>query len=80
MKRTDERKRQDALGKTVVPIELWRTSATDVGDTLEIRMDGDDIVLAKDIPTCAYCPNALNLTDHKGKLVCRSCLEELYSL
>ena len=77
MKSTGVVRQLDTLGRVVLPIELRRTMGIDVKDLLEIFVDGDAIVLKKYQPSCVFCNNSRDVTDYKGKLICRDCLNEL---
>jgi len=46
-------------------------------DALEIYVDADRIILKKYEPACIFCGNAENVSNHKGKNICRSCAGEL---
>ena len=69
----------DTLGRIVIPVELRRTMDLSLKDTLEIFVDGDQIVLKKYHPACVFCNDARDVISYKGKLVCRRCLTELRS-
>jgi len=77
MKSTGVVRRVDELGRIVVPIELRRTMDINVKDTLEIFVEGDQIILKKYHPACLFCDDALNVVQYKGKMICRSCLAEM---
>ena len=77
MKSTGVVRRVDELGRIVVPIELRRTMDINVKDTLEIFVEGDQIILKKYHPACLFCEDALNVIQYKGKMICRSCLAEM---
>lgn len=70
----------DGLGRIVIPIELRRNLDVDEGDSLEIYVEDDHIILKKYSPACAFCSNATGITVFKGKNICRSCLDDLASL
>ena len=67
----------DELGRIVLPIELRRTLDIEVKDSLEIYVDGCQIILKKYEPACIFCGNAKDIISYKGKNVCRSCMSEL---
>ena len=73
MKSTGMVRQLDTLGRIVIPVEL------SLKDTLEIFVDGDQIVLKKYHPACVFCNDARDVISYKGKLVCRRCLAELRS-
>ena len=70
----------DELGRVVLPIELRRTLDIEVKDSLEIYVDGSQIILKKYEPACIFCGNALDITNVKGKNICKSCLAEIAEL
>ena len=76
MKSTGMVRQLDTLGRIVIPVELRRTMDLSLKDTLEIFVDGDQIVLKKYHPACVFCNDARDVISYKGKLVCRRCLAE----
>lgn len=77
MKSTGVVRQLDALGRIVLPIELRRTMDIGVKDMVEIFVEDDRIVLKKYNPACIFCGDARDVATYKGKLVCKSCLNEL---
>ena len=77
MKSTGIVRKVDELGRIVLPIELRRTLNIDVKDSLEIYVDGSQIILKKYEPACVFCGNAKDVINFKGKNICRNCLREL---
>lgn len=79
MKSTGIVRKVDELGRVVIPIELRRTLDIEEKDALEIYVDNDRIILRKYEPSCAcvFCGNADEVTNFKGKNVCRECLESM---
>ena len=77
MKSTGIVRKVDELGRIVLQIELRRTMNIEVKDSLEIYVDGDQIVLKKYEPSCIFCGNAKDIIHYKGKNVCRACAHEL---
>mgnify|MGYP003202977717 CR=1 FL=1 len=69
MKSTGVVRQLDTLGRIVLPIELRRT--------MDIFVEGDEIILKKYHPSCIFCSDARDVVPYKGKLVCKSCLAEL---
>lgn len=80
MKSTGVVRKLDDLGRIVIPIELRRTMGIDLRDTLEIFVEDDRIILKKYHPACIFCDDARDVTQYKGKIVCKRCLEELKEL
>ena len=80
MKSTGIVRKVDELGRVVLPIELRRTLDIEVKDSLEIYVDGSQIILKKYEPACIFCGNALDIPNAKGKNICKSCLAEIAEL
>lgn len=70
-------RRLDDLGRYVLPIEMRRTLNINIGDPLEIFVDGDSIILKKYEPSCIFCGEAKGVTKYKGKNICAACMTEL---
>ncbi|WP_125153055.1 AbrB/MazE/SpoVT family DNA-binding domain-containing protein [Clostridium rectalis] len=79
MKSTGIVRRVDELGRIVIPIELRRTLDIEIKDSLEIFVDGEQIILKKYSPSCIFCGNAKDVINYKGKNICKVCLEELHT-
>ncbi|MBQ4100071.1 MAG: AbrB/MazE/SpoVT family DNA-binding domain-containing protein [Oscillospiraceae bacterium] len=80
MKSTGIVRKVDELGRIVLPIELRRTLDIDQKDSLEIYVDGDQIILKKYEPCCIFCGDAGDVENFKGRNVCKKCKTELTSL
>lgn len=77
MKATGIVRNLDELGRIVLPIELRRTLDIDKSP-IEIFLDDDgSIILRKYNPCCVFCGESANVSNFKGKMVCRSCKMEL---
>ncbi len=77
MKTTGIVRQMDSLGRIVLPIELRRTLDIAQKDSLEIYVEGNQIILKKYEPTCIFCENSRDIVSFKGKNVCPACLMEL---
>ena len=80
MKATGIVRKIDELGRIVLPMELRRTMDINYKDTLEILVDGENIVLRKYKPSCIFCDNVGNVLNYKGKNVCQNCIDEVKGL
>lgn len=80
MKSTGIVRKVDELGRVVIPIELRRTLHIEEKDALEIYVDSDRIILRKYEPDCVFCGNGDDVTNYKGKNVCKKCLEAMTNL
>ena len=77
MKATGIVRNVDPLGRIVIPKELRRTMVIDEGTPLEIFVNEDKIVLRKYEPACTFCGSADGTVNYKGKIVCKSCMNDL---
>ncbi|NLB40916.1 MAG: AbrB/MazE/SpoVT family DNA-binding domain-containing protein [Clostridiales bacterium] len=77
MKSTGIVRKVDELGRVVIPIELRRTLDIEEKDALEIYVEGEHIILKKYSPACIFCDDARDVTQYKGKNICKSCLTEM---
>lgn len=77
MKATGIVRRVDELGRVVLPIELRRVFGIEEKDGLEIFTDNDRIILRKHEPACVFCGSADEVTNFKGKIICKECLSVL---
>ena len=67
----------DELGRIVIPIELRRKLEIGEKNALEIYTDGEQIILKKYQPACVFCGEARDITNWKGKNICKKCKGEL---
>lgn len=77
MKSTGITRKIDELGRIVLPIEIRRTLDLSSGDSMEIFVDEEKIVLKKYQPSCIFCGGADKLTFYKGRLICGDCVNAL---
>lgn len=77
MKATGIVRQMDSLGRIVLPIELRRTLDIAQKDSLEIYVEGSQIILKKYQPSCIFCNRTKDIVTFKGKSICPKCLEEL---
>ena len=70
----------DDLGRVVLPIELRKSLNIEKKDLLEIFVDGSNIILKKHQKSCVFCENTDELTDFKGKTVCKNCIKNLVTI
>ena len=65
----------DELGRIVIPVELRRKFGIDIKDSMEIYVDGEQIILKKYQPACIFCDNATDVVNFMGKNICSDCLK-----
>lgn len=74
MKTTGITRPIDSLGRIVVPKELRDCLNINIGDRLEVLLNGSDIVLRKYSNGCQCCGEAENLIEYKGLRICKDCI------
>ena len=77
MKSTGIVRKVDELGRIVIPKELRKTFDIAEKDSLEIYVDGEQIILKKYSPACIFCGQAKDVTNFKGKNICPDCASEI---
>jgi len=77
LKSTGVVRKVDELGRVVVPIELRRTHGIQIGDPMEIFVDGERIILKKYEPACIFCGQADEMRHFHGKNICAFCAQEM---
>ena len=80
MKSTGMVRKIDNLGRIVLPIELRRILEIDQDSSLQIFVDGDDIILKKYQPACIFCGEAKGVEQFKGRNICPTCRKEIGNL
>ena len=81
MRSTGIVRKVDQLGRLVLPKELRDTFGIEENKTvIEIFTEGEVIILKKYEPCCIFCRESRNFIEYKGKLICKDCLEELYTI
>lgn len=77
MKVTGIVRKIDELGRIVLPSELRKTMEMNVGESVEIFVDADKVILKKYNPSCLFCASTDDTVMYNGKLVCKDCIEKL---
>ena len=80
MKATGIVRRLDQLGRIVIPKELRMTFDLKEADSIEIFVEGEDIILRKYQPACIFCNEATDIVQFEGKNVCKKCLARIQKL
>ena len=68
-------RRVDELGRVVLPKELRRRLGIADGDSVEISIDGDQVVLVRHIEACVFCGGQEGLMPFRGRQGCRLCMK-----
>lgn len=81
MKHTGMVRPVDTLGRIVLPRELRKLlDIIDGKDSVEIFMDGDNIILRKYQPSCIFCGEMKDTVMLDNHLVCKKCISKLSKL
>ncbi len=80
MKSTGIVRNLDNLGRVTLPIELRRNLHIDIGNPVEIFIDGDYIILKKHEPSDIFNGRKEDLVEYEGKLVSKETIKELARL
>ena len=67
----------DDLGRIVLPKEFRKTLGIDVKDSIEISMEGPNIILHKYENKCVFCGSVNPKNKFKENRICNSCLKQL---
>lgn len=77
MRATGFVRRVDSLGRIVLPMELRAKLRIREKDSVNIRRDGNLIILEAHGRECVFCANDGNLTEYKGYLICEECMADI---
>ncbi len=81
MKSTGMVRQVDRMGRVVIPKEIRsQLNIVNDQDSFEISMDGDRVILQKFHPTCIFCDSLKDVVEYNDYIVCKSCIEKLYSI
>ncbi len=64
----------DSLGRVVIPAQLRQRLELQPGDTLELSLELEGILLKKKADSCVFCGSKEELVNHLTKPVCRNCI------
>ncbi len=81
MKSTGIRRKVDDLGRVVIPAGIRRSLGIHEGDSLEVAVDGEHVILAKPTDRCVFCGSEDGpLESFRGRVICRPCVGSLRAL
>ncbi len=71
----------DKMGRVVIPKEIRKQLNIETeNDSLEISVEGDNIILRKYRPACFICKTLDEIVNYNGYNVCVNCIEKLQKL
>ena len=68
----------DELGRYTIPIELRRTNGWNIGEAIDIYLEGEEICIRKF--GCEWCEETENLIEVDGHKLCRKCVRRRLGL
>ena len=77
MKSTGMVRSIDELGRIVLPIELRRNLNIKEKDSMEIYVNGNQVILKKYEPACVFCGNAAKIKNFNEKNICSDCIKKI---
>jgi transcriptional pleiotropic regulator of transition state genes len=73
-------KKIDNLGRVVVPKGYRQMLGLKPGDSLDLDIDGDHLVIVPHQEGCAFCGGSNTLQPHLSKMICSECVEQIKAL
>lgn len=68
----------DKLGRLVIPADVRKALDIKRGvDFVEFFVDNDSVIMKKYRPACVFCKSDVDITNFKGQIICKSCIDEL---
>lgn len=64
----------DELGRIVIPQGIRKALEIQSGDSVELCMEGDQLVIRKYTSTCVFCGSREQLLRFEEKHICQDCL------
>lgn len=77
MRNTGVRKTIDDLGRIVIPKEIRKSLGFEIRSSVELYVDGENLVISKSNNNCIFCGSDQDLEEYKDKCVCRNCINAL---
>lgn len=70
----------DTAGRIVIPMEYRRLLQIEKGEHVDIRLEGDQIILSKAADQCMFCKGKRSLLSFQGGWVCQDCQTKLVAI
>lgn len=78
MAKTEFNRNIDSLGRLVIPKQFRKKmDIPDEGGTVIVTCVNGTVTVSKATVTCIFCESKKDLTEFKGRTLCRKCLKEL---
>lgn len=76
---TNDVRQLDSLGRIVLPKKMRAALNINVNDNLRITLEGNAIVIRRDVPVCILCHKESDLIEINGAYICSDCAEKIAS-
>jgi transcriptional pleiotropic regulator of transition state genes len=70
-------RRADQLGRIVFPMETRKILGINAQDSLEIFIEGDNLIFKKYNPGCNFCGSIDIQTTYHNKPICNDCVSNI---
>jgi len=80
MKPTGIVRKLDELGRLCIPKEIRKVFGWNDGDSMEIYVEGNSIIIKKYQPGCIFCGSMDNVVKFNGKRICKECLNGIKNI
>ncbi len=70
----------DSLGRIVIPKAIRKQLGIEEKDKLDIRTEGETIIVTKYTPFCTFCGSEEELSDFAEKKICKACLDKIKTI
>ncbi|MDQ4148814.1 MAG: AbrB/MazE/SpoVT family DNA-binding domain-containing protein [Actinomycetota bacterium] len=77
MKNTGMSRKLDDLGRIVIPAEIRKSLALEVGGVLDISVEDNRIILTSRQDSCVFCGTKTDLSEFKERMICVACCDAL---
>ncbi|MBQ1210593.1 MAG: AbrB/MazE/SpoVT family DNA-binding domain-containing protein [Clostridia bacterium] len=67
----------DPLGRVVIPKEMRKRCRIEVGDPVEFRTEGGQIIITRAAQGCVFCGSEVSVDHLLGQPICLSCREKV---
>lgn len=77
MKSSGYVRKLDPMGRIVIPSTCRERLGLAKDDSVEIFLDGSNLIIRKYQPACIFCDSMEDTFSYMGKTVCASCAQKL---
>ena len=68
----------DSLGRLVIPVEIRREMGVSTGDPIQMRVEGERVIIERHEDSCLMCGNTGTVFEIKNeKKLCKKCIKEI---